>query len=117
GCPAGRRRSGPRSRYCTASAACPRGLSSGNPGSSSRAGSVRRGVPPAEKVPTLEAWKRLGYEKHSLLADPLFVDAQHDNYRLRPDSPAFKPGFVRIDVDRIGPRGHVGPDEAQNGGQ
>jgi parallel beta-helix repeat protein len=64
----------------------------------------RRGVAPREKVPTLAEWKLLGYETDSIIADPLFVDPMHDNYRLRPDSPAFKLGFVPIDVDSIGPR-------------
>lgn len=44
------------------------------------------------------------YDANSLVADPLFVDAVHDDYRLRPDSPALKLGFVPIPVDRIGIR-------------
>ena len=64
----------------------------------------RRGVEKREKVPTLAEWKALGYETDSLIADPLFVDPEHDNYRLKPDSPAFKLGFVPIDIDSIGPR-------------
>ncbi len=42
---------------------------------------------------------------HSLIADPLFVDPNRDDYRLKPDSPAFELGFQRIPVDRIGPQG------------
>jgi parallel beta-helix repeat protein len=64
----------------------------------------RRGVDPREKIPTLAEWKLLGYENDSIIADPLFVDPEHDNYRLRPESPALKLGFVPIDVDSIGPR-------------
>ena len=64
----------------------------------------RRGVPQREKVPTLREWKALGYDAHSAEADPLFVDPEHDNYRLKPDSPAFKLGFVPIDMDGIGLR-------------
>ncbi|MEA1951603.1 MAG: hypothetical protein U9N87_09470, partial [Planctomycetota bacterium] len=48
------------------------------------------------------AWKRLGFDEHSLLADPLFVDAAGGDYRLRPESPAFKLGFKPIPVHRIG---------------
>ncbi|PYV17163.1 MAG: hypothetical protein DMG21_09210 [Acidobacteria bacterium] len=64
----------------------------------------RRGVPPKDKVPTLSDWKKLGYEKDSIMADPLFVDPAHDDYRLKPESPALKLGFVPIDVDEIGLR-------------
>lgn len=34
--------------------------------------------------------------------DPLFVDAAHGNYQLRPDSPAFALGFQRIPFEKIG---------------
>jgi hypothetical protein len=50
-----------------------------------------------------EAWQELGMDKHSLIADPLFVDPDKDDYRLRPDSPAFKLGFQPIPVEKIGP--------------
>lgn len=50
-----------------------------------------------------EAWQALGLDTHSVIADPLFVDAAADDYRLRPDSPAFALGFEEIPVDRIGP--------------
>ena len=50
---------------------------------------------------------KLGFDQHSLVADPLFVDPAKGDYRLRPDSPAFKLGFKRIPVERIGP--HADP--------
>ena len=50
-----------------------------------------------------EAWQSMGFDQHSVVADPLFVDPDKDDYRLRPDSPAFKLGFKRIPVDKIGP--------------
>lgn len=34
--------------------------------------------------------------------DPLFVDAAHGNYQLRPGSPAFALGFQRIPFEKIG---------------
>ncbi|MEI6502345.1 MAG: right-handed parallel beta-helix repeat-containing protein, partial [Armatimonadota bacterium] len=50
-----------------------------------------------------EAWQDLGLDKHSVIADPLFVDAARGNYRLKPNSPALKLGFKPIPVDKIGP--------------
>ena len=37
------------------------------------------------------------------MADPKFVDADHDNYRLKADSPALQLGFKPIPMDKIGP--------------
>ena len=64
----------------------------------------RRGVEKREKVPTLVEWMALGYDAHSVQTDPLFIDPEHDNYRLKPDSPAFRLGFVPIDFDSMGLR-------------
>jgi parallel beta-helix repeat protein len=49
-------------------------------------------------------WQARGFDTHSVYADPLFVDPANDDYTLRPDSPAFKLGFVPIDASKIGPR-------------
>ncbi len=61
----------------------------------------RKGTAPPEKQWSI--WKSHGFEKHTLVVDPLFVDPQNDDYRLRPDSPAFELGFERIPVEKIGP--------------
>jgi parallel beta-helix repeat protein len=53
---------------------------------------------------TLDEWRAQGYDQHTLVADPRFVDPQHDNYALRPDSPALRLGFQPIDVSQVGPR-------------
>ncbi len=55
-------------------------------------------------------WQKLGFDQHSLIADPKFVDAPGRDYRLQPDSPAFTLGFQPIPIDKIGPRGksHAG---------
>ncbi len=53
---------------------------------------------------SLEEWRELGFDVNSVLADPMFVDAEHDDYRLRPESPAFALGFQQIDTGRIGVR-------------
>jgi hypothetical protein len=53
---------------------------------------------------TFEQWRQQGYGQHSIVADPRFVDPEHDNYSLRPDSPAFPLGFQPIDARNVGPR-------------
>jgi parallel beta-helix repeat protein len=61
-------------------------------------------APEEERITTLTRWRSLGYDAHSVVADPLFVDPEHDDYRLRPQSPALKLGFVPLDVRHVGPR-------------
>ena len=59
-----------------------------------------------------EKWQRdMGQDAHSLLADPQFVDVAGRNFRLRPDSPAFRLGFKEIDTSTVG---LVGPQEWVN---
>lgn len=49
------------------------------------------------------SWQAMGFDTHSLVTDPLFVNPAKDDYRLKPNSPAFKLGFKPIPVDKIGP--------------
>lgn len=42
-------------------------------------------------------WKTRGMDVHSIVADPLFVDPEKGDFRLRPDSPALKLGFKPIE--------------------
>ena len=58
------------------------------------------------EVESLDEWQSLqalGFDRNSLVADPLFVAPEKDDWRLRPDSPALKLGFQPIPVDKIGP--------------
>jgi hypothetical protein len=48
-------------------------------------------------------WQSQGLDRHSLVDDPLFVDPEKGDYRLRSDSPALKLGFQPIPVEKIGP--------------
>jgi hypothetical protein len=56
-----------------------------------------------------EAWQQRGNDRHSIYADPRFVDPKGRDFRLQPDSPALGLGFVPIDLSSVGPRGHIGP--------
>jgi hypothetical protein len=55
-------------------------------------------------VNTFADWQGMGFDKNSVIADPMFVDPANDNYALKPESPAFKLGFKRIDISRVGRR-------------
>jgi hypothetical protein len=50
---------------------------------------------------TLEQWRQRGYDLHTSVADPLFVDPAHGDYRLKSESPALKLGFKPIPFQRI----------------
>ena len=41
----------------------------------------------------MEEWRKLGFDLHSVFADPLFVDPENNDSRVRPESPALKLGF------------------------
>lgn len=53
-------------------------------------------------VPTFTEWQKHGFDKNSIIADPMFVDPANDNYSLKPESPAFKLGFKPIDMSTVG---------------
>ena len=56
-----------------------------------------------------EAWQRRGFDRHSSTADPLFVNPEAGDFRLRPQSPAFALGFRPIDAGRAGLVTAAGP--------
>jgi hypothetical protein len=58
-----------------------------------------------EGIRDLAEWRELGYDVHSVVADPLFVDAAAHDYRLQPDSPARAMGIDSIDAGDVGLRG------------
>ena len=60
------------------------------------------GEPPEQRVYTLTEWQELGYDRHSVFADPLFVDPEHDDYRVRDGSPALGIGFENFDMRSFG---------------
>ena len=60
--------------------------------------------PGVDEGKPLKEWQRMGFDVHSVVADPLFMDPGKDDYRLSPDSPALRLGFQPIDVNQIGIR-------------
>jgi hypothetical protein len=57
---------------------------------------------PAEKQ--WAAWQKLGFDTHSVVADPLFQNPAKDDYRLKRESPAHALGFRPIPFEKIGPQ-------------
>ena len=54
---------------------------------------------------TFEQWQsQRGQDQHSIIADPDFVDAAKDDFRLKPGSPALKIGFKPFDASKAGRR-------------
>jgi hypothetical protein len=62
-----------------------------------------------ESLDEWQSWQALG-DQHSVIADPKFLAPGKDDYRLAPDSPAWKLGFQAIPVEKIGP--YASPDRA-----
>jgi hypothetical protein len=59
-----------------------------------------------EEVEALDewaSWQSLGCDGKSVVADPLFINRDKDDYRLQPQSPAFGLGFRQIPLEKIGP--------------
>lgn len=50
-------------------------------------------------------WRAAGQDVHSIIADPLFLDPYNYDFRLKPQSPAFRLGFEPIDMRAVGLQG------------
>ncbi len=53
---------------------------------------------------SLAQWRKLGKDRHSIVADPGFGNTARRDLRLTKATPAQKIGFVQFDVSRVGPR-------------
>jgi hypothetical protein len=52
---------------------------------------------------SLEQWRETsGHDRHSMVADPMFMDPRQDDFRLRSDSPALALGFIPFDPSKAG---------------
>jgi parallel beta-helix repeat protein len=56
----------------------------------------------AEPLDEWSAWQAEGWDQHSVVADPLFLNPPEDGFRLHPTSPAFRLGFKRIPFEKMG---------------
>jgi len=50
----------------------------------------------------LRKQKEDGVDENSAAVDPQFVDPENGDFRLKPDSPALKMGFVPLDLSKVG---------------
>ncbi|MDR1268351.1 MAG: right-handed parallel beta-helix repeat-containing protein [Planctomycetaceae bacterium] len=50
---------------------------------------------------SFDDWKKRGYDNNSVYADPMFVDPDKFDFRLKPESPALKFGFEEIDLSLV----------------
>ena len=73
-----------------------------------RGGSLDLESPEIDVTPlgSLQRWRDAGFDRGSVIADPLFTDPAAGDFTLRRESPAFEMGFQPIPVDRIGPDGY-----------
>ncbi len=55
-----------------------------------------------DKPMTLKQWQEKGFDTHSVLANPMFVDPPNGDYRVKSDSPALKLGFKNFPMNRFG---------------
>jgi hypothetical protein len=62
------------------------------------------GKPPRPLGMSFDEWKKKGLDANSLVADPGFVAPERGDFSLKPDSPAFRLGFRKIDLGKVGPR-------------
>ncbi|MCF7707870.1 MAG: right-handed parallel beta-helix repeat-containing protein [Verrucomicrobia bacterium] len=50
----------------------------------------------------IEEWRALGNDAHSIVADPLFINPDAKEFRLKPESPVFELGFKSFDPAAAG---------------
>jgi len=56
------------------------------------------GPEPGVRRYDLEGWRKLGFDRNSVFADPLFIDPARNDFRVRPESPALRVGFKNFEM-------------------
>jgi hypothetical protein len=56
------------------------------------------------KGASIADWRERGADRHSIVADPLFLSPENGDFRLSEDSPALRIGFRPFDISGAGPR-------------
>ena len=52
----------------------------------------------------METLQEVGFDRHSLIADPRFTNLAARDFTVLPESPVFEHGFKPIDMSDVGPR-------------
>ncbi len=47
-------------------------------------------------------WQALGWDRHSVFGDPLLMDPEHGDFRVKPESPALRLGFTNFEMGKWG---------------
>jgi len=56
----------------------------------------------SDQIFYFRAYQKAGFEPHSIVADPLFMNPEQGDYRVKPDSPAIKLGFENFPMNQFG---------------
>jgi hypothetical protein len=67
-------------------------------------GPLPEGMKPKGQGLTFDQWRSLGADRHSVVADPGFVDLAGGDFKLKPGSPALELGFEVFPLNRFGTR-------------
>ena len=58
---------------------------------------------------TFSEWRAKKLDRRSIIADPLFMNPDRGDFRLKAESPAFKLRFRPVDLSGVGPRADQHP--------
>ena len=45
-------------------------------------------------------WQAMGYDKNSPFGNPMFIDPENNDHRVKPDSPAHRIGLINFEMGR-----------------
>lgn len=71
---------------------------------SSRVSEIRGEMGPSRDVRryTFDEWRALGFDRHSIFADPMFENPNAKDFRVKPESPVLGLGFRNFEMGRWG---------------